>query len=187
MSGTGENEMGLRKIMDFTRLASMIFLIIHFYYYCYGCFKIWGLTAEIGDRFLQNISGTGFLDSPIKSKLLALAMLVISLVGSKGKKDEKVSVNGIVIYLVTGLLLYFLSIFLLDVRSNLPTIGTSYIAVTCIGFLFILTGGTQFSRYIKLNLGKDIFNELNETFPQEERLLENEHSINLPAQSHAVT
>ena len=93
MSGTGENEMGLRKIMDFTRLASMIFLIIHFYYYCYGCFKIWGLTAEIGDRFLQNISRTGFLDSPIKSKVMAFALLIISLLGSKGKKDEKVSVN----------------------------------------------------------------------------------------------
>jgi pantothenate kinase-related protein Tda10 len=31
-------------------------------------------------------------------------------------------------------------------------------------------------------LGKDIFNELNETFPQEERLLQNEYSINLRAQ-----
>jgi hypothetical protein len=34
---------------------------------------------------------------------------------------------------------------------------------------------------IKIRLGNDIFNELNETFPQEERLLENEYSINLPA------
>lgn len=182
MSGTGENEMGLRKIMDFTRLASILFLLIHFYYCCYGCFKAWELTAELGDRFLQNISRTGLLDSPLKSKLLALALLAISLLGSKGKKDEKTSVRGIIIYLTTGLMLYFLSILVLKIHSNLMTVGISYMAISGIGFLLMLTGGSQLSRYIKLNLGKDIFNELNETFPQEERLLNNEYSINLPAQ-----
>ena len=89
MSGTGENEMGLRKILDFTRLGSMVFLLIHFYYSCYGCFKHWELTTELGDRFLVNISRTGLLASPLKSKLLVLALLMISLMGSKGKKDEK--------------------------------------------------------------------------------------------------
>lgn len=182
MSGTGENEQGLRKILDFTRLGSMVFLLIHFYYCCYGCFKQWGFTTELSDRFLQNISKTGLLDSPLKSKLLALALLIISLIGSRGKKDEKVSVRGIVIYLSAGLILYFLSVFLLQLNSDLLTVGITYMVISGIGFLLILSGGTQLSRYIKLNLGKDIFNELNETFPQEERLLENEFSINLPAQ-----
>jgi len=35
---------------------------------------------------------------------------------------------------------------------------------------------------IKVRLSKDIFNELNESFPQEERFIENEFSVNLPAQ-----
>ncbi len=182
MSGTGENEMGLRKILDFTRLGSIVFLLIHFYYCCYGCFKYWGLAAKLGDQFLQNISRTGLLDTPIKSKLLALILLTISLIGSRGKKDEKISVRGIIIYLLTGLLLYFLSTYILQFSFDLLTVGISYIIISGIGFILILTGGTQLSRYIKLNLGKDIFNELNETFPQEERLLENEYSINLPAQ-----
>ncbi len=182
MSGTGENEIGLRKILDFTRLGSMVFLLIHLYYCCYGCFKYWELTAELGDRFLQNISRTGLLDSPVKSKLLALALLVISLIGSKGKKDEKVNIRGIIIYLVTGVAFYFPSIFLLQLKTDLLTAGISYMLISGIGFLLILSGGTQLSRYIKLNLGRDIFNELNETFPQEERLLENQYSINLPAQ-----
>ena len=58
-AGTGENEMGLRKILDFTRLGSIIILLLHFYYYCYGMFKLWGLTTEISDKFLINISRTG--------------------------------------------------------------------------------------------------------------------------------
>ena len=54
--------------------------------------------------------------------------------------------------------------------------------ITGVGYLLLLSGGALLSRLIKSNLGEDIFNELNETFPQEERLLQNEYSINLPAQ-----
>jgi hypothetical protein len=56
---TGENEQGLRQIVDFTRLGAIVILLLHFYYYCYGAFEQWQLTAEIGDRFLKNIERTG--------------------------------------------------------------------------------------------------------------------------------
>jgi hypothetical protein len=57
-----------------------------------------------------------------------------------------------------------------------------YIAVTSTGYLLILTGGTLLSRMITQRLSqKHIFNKQNETFPQEERLLKNSYSINLPA------
>lgn len=181
-ASTGENEMGLRKILDFTRLGSIVFLLLHFYYYCYGLFNLWGLTAEISDRFLQNISNTGLFKTPITSKLMALALLVISLIGSKGKKTEKISLKLILVYLIAGFILYFFSAIILLAKTNLEKAGISYMIVTGLGYLFILSGGTLLSRYIRLNLGKDIFNELNETFPQEERLLDNEYSINLPAQ-----
>ncbi|RYF96801.1 MAG: hypothetical protein EOO02_21645, partial [Chitinophagaceae bacterium] len=46
---TGENTQGLRKIMDFTRLISIILLLIHFYLSCYPTFRAWGLTANIAD------------------------------------------------------------------------------------------------------------------------------------------
>jgi hypothetical protein len=42
-------------------------------------------------------------------------------------------------------------------------------------------GAALVSRIIKTKFTEDIFNELNETFPQEERKLENEFSVNLPA------
>ena len=40
---TGENEQGLRKILDMTRLISLVLLGLHFYYYCYGAFVQWEL------------------------------------------------------------------------------------------------------------------------------------------------
>src|SRR5690349_13326485 len=54
--------------------------------------------------------------------------------------------------------------------------------ITSLGYVLLLKGGILLSRVIKIKLdGKDIFNKQNETFPQEERLLRNEYSINLPA------
>ena len=41
---TGENEQGLRKILDMTRLISIVILVLHFYYYCYAAFEHWHLT-----------------------------------------------------------------------------------------------------------------------------------------------
>ena len=57
----------------------------------------------------------------------------------------------------------------------------AYFLVTVTGYILTLTGGTRLSRYLKVGLTKDIFNKENETFPQEERYLDNEYSINLPA------
>lgn len=72
MSGTGENETGLRKILDSTRLAGIVFLLLHFYYYCYGCFRQWGSTAEMVYRFLSNISHTGLFSTPCQIKVNGL-------------------------------------------------------------------------------------------------------------------
>ena len=178
---SGENEMGLKKILDFTRMAAIAMLLIHYYYACYKAFEIWNLTPPIGDRLLLNIARTGLFDSFYKSKLIALGLLVVSMIGTRGKKSEKISRQTIAFYLVTGLALFWASYFLLKISETIEVIAIVYMSVTGLGFMFILTGGTILSRFIQLQLQKDIFNELNETFPQEERLLENEYSLNFAA------
>jgi len=178
---TGEDIQGLRKIMDFTRLISIFILVIHYYIFCYLAFKQWGFTAAVTDRIIGIIAKTSFFDSIIKAKLEALMFLVISLVGVQGKKDETIKIRPIVAYLLTGALLYFISALCFYLNARARTIGICYIAITGIGYMLILTGGGLLTRLIKNNLDKDIFNSENETFPQEERLLENEYSINLPA------
>jgi hypothetical protein len=181
-TSTGEHEMGLKKILDFTRLGAIIILILHFNYYCYGAFEQWQFTTTIGDRFLINLERTGLFKSPLHSKLIALLLLIISMLGTKGKKSEKISPRSIVIFLISGSTLYFFTALILDLNGPAATIASIYISVTSLGFILLLTGGTILSRYIRLRLNRDIFNELNESFPQEERLLQNEYSINLPAE-----
>jgi hypothetical protein len=179
---TGENEQGLRKILDMTRLISLSVLLLHFYYYCYGAFEHWGLTTDLTNRLLTNVIHTGLYNHFLKSKAIALGFLLISLMGTKGKKEEKLKLTTTLKYILSGLLCYLLSYYCFLLKVSIVTIATIYMGITSLGYILILTGGTLLSRIIHETFrSKDIFNKENETFPQEERLLQNEYSINLPA------
>ena len=178
---TGENEQALRKIIDFTRLLSLGVLLIHFYLSCYPAFMQLGLTKPIINHVLLPLSKMLIFRKVMYAKLFALFLLLVSLVGSKGKKDEKIRTKTIITYCVTGLLLYFISNLILTLAYPAYTIAILYIGLTSLGYILLLSGVSLLFRMLKLTLGKDIFNKDNESFPQEERLLENEYSINLPA------
>lgn len=177
---TGEDSQGLRKIIDFSRLISIFILAVHFYLTLYKAFQHWGFTAGITDRIISNLAKIEWFNGLLKPKLAILLFLVVSLIGAKGKKDEKAAPKSIVIYLLSGLLVYSLSFLSLYLQAGYTVVALLYIALAVVGYLLILTGGTRLSRLISLNLNKDVFNSDNETFPQEERLLENEYSVNLP-------
>lgn len=177
---TGENDQGLRVILDFVRKGSIILLFLHFYISCYTAFEKWGLTFKILESILLNFSRFSFVTHPVYIKAFSLGLLVLSLIGVKGKKDEKINRSSIVAFSVLGILIYFISGLLFYSALPAEPLTCSYILLTTSGYLLFLTGGARLSRLIKLQLNKDIFNEQNETFPQEERLLENKYSINLP-------
>lgn len=182
---TGENEQGLRKILDMTRLISIVILALHFYFYCYRAFEGWGLSMDITDRIIGNIKRTGLFERFVISKLIALAFLGISLIGAKGRQDEKLNYKIAFAYISTGFMLYFASYLSLLLPLDIKEITIVYIGITSLGYVLVLTGGTLLSRIIRMKFNnKDIFNKENETFPQDERLLENECSINLPARYH---
>ncbi|AGA77652.1 conjugal transfer protein MobC [Echinicola vietnamensis] len=178
---TGENTEGLRKIIDLTRKLSIGMLCLHFYYYCFSAFEAWGLTHEITFRLIKGLRKTGLFDHGFISKGFALGLLLISLVGAKGKKSEGLKLSQALWPLTFGLMMYWASdgIFYLNFEGE--EVAVLYIGVTSVGFLLVLSGGALLSRLLKVKMAKSVFNHLNETFPQEERLLENEYSVNLPA------
>ncbi len=178
---TGENEQALRKIADMSRFIAITLLMLHFYFYCYGAFVNWGLTVPFTDKLIGHISNTGLFKKFNYSKYWALLFLVISLMGVKGKKDDKLSSKPAIAYLITGLILYFFSNLLWDKNSVSHLTSIIYMVMTVVGFLLIISGATLLTRVIKSKLKDDIFNADQETFPQEERHLENEYAINLPA------
>lgn len=180
MSHTGENEQALQKIIDFIRLFSVIVLLFHFYFFCHRTISSWGLAFQIVDEVTKSLSNTGLFNGIYPSKLFTLALLLISLIGARGRKDEKISFGIATAFLCIGLIIFLLSHLLLLISTSNIT-AVAYMSITILGYLLILTGGTLLSRLIKFRFKKDIFNKMNESFPQEERLLENEYSINLPA------
>jgi hypothetical protein len=179
---TGENEQAHRKIMDFTRYLGILIIILHFYFSCYGAFAEMHLTYPILNRILNNIYKLAIFKSTLIAKSVALVFLIVSLIGSKGRKDEKIKLSNALIFIFLGLCLYYLSGILFSLRLSNISIGIMYMVVTSVGFLLFITGVSYMFRIINVNLTNDIFNTDNETFPQEERKLENEYSINLPAQ-----
>jgi hypothetical protein len=178
---TGENEQALRKILDMTRMMGIVVLAFHFYYYCYGTFAQFGLVSQLSDKLLGNVVATGLYQNFNTSKLIAMVMLSISLLGAKGKKNEKSTYRNALSMIFPGLLLYFLSQIILTLTLDPEGMGMLYMGATTLGFLLVLSGGTVLSRVIRQKLDGDIFNRDNETFPQEERHLANEFSINLPS------
>jgi hypothetical protein len=184
MSSTGESDNDLRKVLDLTRFAGILMLILHLYYYCYGFFLSRGLSSEFTDRLLYQVAVTGLFSKYWVSKAIALLLLVISLLGVQGRKDTEQTITRILITIFGGLLFYWSSscAFYLTVNSTKACIW--YVLFTVFGFLLMLSGGTKISRLLFTQSRQDIFNLENETFPQEERLFSNEYSVNFRAQYH---
>lgn len=171
----------LGKIMDFLRAVSIILAIMNVYWYCYGAMHIWGVTIGVVDRILINFNRTGGLfHSILYTKLFSLLLLALSCLGTKGVKAEKMSWNRIWTVLAVGFFLFFLNwwILLLPI-SNLGN-ATLYIFTMTAGYICLLMGGLWMSRLLKHNLMEDVFNNENESFMQETKLMENEYSVNLP-------
>jgi len=177
---TGENDQAMRKILDMTRLISIAVLLLHFYETCYGAFVHWHWVSALTDRLLDNIVRTGLFSNFLKSKLIALAFMSIALIGVRGKKDEKQTSKSALLYLIVGLFFFLVSYFFLLLPLKIEWVALLYMGVTALGYLLMMSGGTMLSRIIRDKLTGDIFNRDQETFPQEERLLENEFSVNLP-------
>jgi hypothetical protein len=178
---TGENDQALRKIIDFTRMGSLTILALHFYYYCHESLSIWGYTLGFVDKVVMKISTTGLFENIYRPKLLSYGLLLISLLGAKGKKEENGNPSLVILLALVGTGSFFTSQLLVEASMLADIQVPAYVLITVGGYISVLTGGTWLSRLLKLKLRKDIFNQLNESFPQEERLLENEYSINLPA------
>lgn len=169
---------GLAKVIDFMRAISILFVLIHCYWFCYESFREWNITIGVVDRILMNFQkNTGLFSSLLWTKLFAVLFLGLSCLGTRGVKDEKITWRNIVILLVVGFITFFLNWMFLAI----PEVGVIlYISSLAIGYICLLMGGTWMSRLLKNNLMDDVFNVENESFMQETRLMENEYSVNLP-------
>ncbi len=171
----------LGKIMDFLRAVSIILAIMNVYWYCYEAMHMWGVTIGVVDRILINFNRTGGLfHSILYTKLFSLLLLALSCLGTKGVKAEKMSWNRIWTVLAVGFCLFFLNWWILLLPISHLGNATLYIFTMTAGYICLLMGGLWISRLLKHNLMEDVFNNENESFMQETKLMVNEYSVNLP-------
>lgn len=172
---------GLAKVMEFMRALSILFIVIHVYWFCYNCIVEWGVDIGIVDKILINFNRTsGLFSHLLWTKLFTLVFLALSCLGTKGVKDEKIKWSNIHICLVCGLILFFLNWWILDLPLPLPVNTVLYTATLSGGYILLLVAGLWISRLMQNNLMEDVFNNENESFQQETRLIENEYSVNIP-------
>ncbi len=95
-------------------------------------------------------------------------------------KAEKITWAKINIGLGFGMAIFYLNWWILELPLPVTSKSALYILSISAGFILMLVAGTWISRLLKNNLMEDVFNSENESFMQEQRLMENEYSVNLP-------
>jgi hypothetical protein len=176
----GEDDLrGLAKIMAFMRAVSILLILMHLYWFCYGYFIDRGWTLEVINKILGNFQRTvGLFSHTLYTKVFALVLLALSCLGSKGVKNQKITWTKIYMTLAIGFVLFFLNTPLLRLSITISII--LYILSTSLGYIALMVSGIWMSRLLRNNLMEDVFNYENESFQQETILMENEYSVNLP-------
>ena len=133
------------------------------------------------NKILLGFQRTGGLFSSILwTKLFAVVFLALSCLGTKEVKEEKISWTKISVLLIIGTQLFFLNWWILSLPLPILANVAFYIFTMTIGYVCMMMAGLYMSRLLKNSLMDDVFNNENESFMQETRLMENEYSVNLP-------
>jgi hypothetical protein len=163
----------LEKLHEGFRFFSYLLLFLTLYIQQIRFFRMYGIYLPELEPVLEKLMRIGFLSLTIQSKLVCLGVLAITCIGTKAKKEREMEVSTLVVQILSGLILYWGSLFFLQ-RHAPVYLGTSFF-----GFVMLNIGFDNISKLINVNLMKDRFNEENESFPQEKTIKENEFSVNL--------
>ena len=133
----------LAKIMDFLRAVSILLVVMHLYWYCYGAILAWEVNIGVVDRILMNFDRTaGLFRSMLYTKLFALVLLALSCLGTKGVKNGRMTWTRIWTVLGAGLVLFFLNWWILELPLPVPANTALYTAAVAAGYVCLLMAGT---------------------------------------------
>ena len=107
-------------------------------------------------------------------------LLGLSCMGTRSVCSERITVRRIMPVAATGAVLFFGCDLLLHLHLGTVAMGFLYTATLGAGYIGLLTAGIWLGRLLSGGMTDDPFNDENESFMQETRLIENEYSINLP-------
>ena len=175
-----EDKQFLAKLANAFRFAAITLLLTNYYFFFHGFFADNGWASRIADKVLLRVPG--LFGSPFQSLGAVWLLLVLSCLGTQGRRNLEKSTGSAIAYCIGGTALLFGGALFIYGNFSMLLRLLFYITGTAAGALLLIKGGNYLSRLMGSGLMTDIFNEENESFPQEERLLDNEYSFNLPTE-----
>lgn len=185
MGLASNNSESYHKGVDLLLIISILLLSCHHFWFDSSLFSNYRWLSEFLTNFLGKLNERYHLfNNPFTSKLIILALLVFHGLGSKGTLKSNITVGEVKKIISVGMFIFFGSTLLLYYPLSNSNYGNHllYILTTSIGVFFLMKGLQYASRLFLGNLNNDIFNEENETFPQNEKYIENEYSIHFRTQ-----
>ena len=156
------------------------------------CASLFYLDADIiiVSNLLKNFSKMSFFYPPINAKFATLILIGLVAVGTKAKKKKDLNIaTEIVIPMILGLLMIFSSLVWQNEAGNskLPKIFPAlnlyqviYAVLSFLGAVILQMGADAISKLMQQKMGKDRWNVEEESFAQNQELVETDTSINIP-------
>ena len=156
------------------------------------CLILFYVNANIPvlSNLLKSFSKMGFFSPPITAKIATIVLIALVATGTKAKKKKDLNiVKAIIIPIIIGIALMFSSLaFVVEAGdTTIPKIfpGFSlyqiiYATLAILGTIFTQVGADSISKYMQNKMGKDRWNVEEESFDQNQELVESETSINIP-------
>jgi hypothetical protein len=168
-------------------LISVTVAIIHSLWFCHELVgNVPGLHQFVYPFLVKLNAKHGLLNHPLTTKAIVLLLLGLYALGSKGRIDPTITRNNVLSTAAVGLGLFIGPILLLYGKSLISPIliDVVYVLLTGIGMAYLIKAGQYFSRLFFGKGPTDIFNEVNEEFPQNQAFAQNEYSIHFKTTYH---
>ena len=156
------------------------------------CASLFYLHANIPvvSNLLKNFSRMSFIYPPVNAKLATLILIGLVAIGTKAKKKKDLNIAmEIVVPMVLGLVMMFSSLVLEDKAGNpnFPKIFPGmniyqavYALLSFLGAVILQMGADSISKLMQQKMGKDRWNVEEESFDQNQELVESDTTINIP-------
>ncbi|MDV3507061.1 mobilization protein [Elizabethkingia anophelis] len=156
------------------------------------CCMLFFLHANIKflSNLLANFSKMVFFYPPLHAKLATIVLIALVATGTKAKKKKDLNITKeIIIPIIIGLGMILGSLALVNNAGNnslpkvLPVLNLFqiiYALLSLVGAIITQVGADNISKYMQLKMGKDRWNVEEESFDQNQELVETDTSVNIP-------
>ncbi|HEV9035644.1 MAG TPA: YWFCY domain-containing protein [Puia sp.] len=163
------NDNQYRELRNLAACCCAALLILHYYYFCHRGLATWSLTCPIADRLVTGIASKGLFRHPAVSLGLALLALAGTSIGAK--TPPQIKSGRLIVILIAGIVLYFGSCLILYVDADPRMLTIVYAVTTVCGLGLLYTSVRALTGLVTWPAKRGLFNQYNESFPQEERRL----------------